>query len=288
MTQPIRKMRFAPPTKRNPFTKIVAILVMLAAGIMLYLYLAYRNSPIDAEWANYALMMMIFALSGYAGKLMLDGLPLFTTEFTSIDLNTGVRAILILGACIITQLVAQVALSFTSTEQVLYFVFAAVCEEIFFRVLVISMILKIKDDLPTKVTAVIVQAIMFVAIHQNYYANFPMLVSVFIGGMILGIFYVVWRDATANILAHFLLNLLAVRNLTIVLGASGDLPLLFSGLFSGLLMAVCLGLVLLYHKPVTPWVKIGKWISICSILILGWVVVVNSGLVLPLPPHPSP
>ena len=68
-----------------------------------------------------------------------------------------------------------------------------------------------------QIFAVIIQAVLFVAIHQNYYANLPMLISVFAGGIILGIFFVVWKDPTANILAHFLLNIIAVQNLLIMI-----------------------------------------------------------------------
>ena len=208
--------------KTSPFTRVSQILIGIAIIVMGYIYLSHRNSPTDAEWVTYALMMMIFALAGYVGTQMIYQQPVFPTVMRPLDLNTGVHAAIILVACLVTQIVTQTVLAFTVAEQVLYFVFAAVCEEVFFRVLIISAMLKFKDDLNMRIFAVVLQAALFVAIHQNYYANLPMLISVFIGGIVLGIFYVVWRDPTANILAHFILNVYAVQNLLIMLGALGS------------------------------------------------------------------
>jgi membrane protease YdiL (CAAX protease family) len=202
-----------------PFTQIAYLLGVVGIVVMQYLYWTHRTIAADAGWVKYALYMTIFAITGLLGTQMINNQPLIPMEpkhFAPISLDTGVRAAIILAASMVTQLIVKAALSFTIQEQAAYFIFAAVCEELFFRVLIISILLKLKDDFQMKFIAVVVQALMFAAIHQNYYSNLPMLVSVFIGGIILGIFFVWWRDPTANILAHFALNVIAVQNLLVM------------------------------------------------------------------------
>jgi membrane protease YdiL (CAAX protease family) len=201
------------------FTSVAQILILLAAGVMIYLYITHKNIPEDAEWVKYCLYMTIFALTGWIGTQLMNEQPIFAvgTATAPLSLDTGVRAAIILAASMITQLVSKAALSFSIQDQALYFVFAAVCEEVFFRVLILSVFLKLGDNLQIKIVGIIVQAIMFAAIHQNYYANPGMLLSVFLGGIVLGIFYVWWRDPTANILGHFMLNVIAVQNLLVMI-----------------------------------------------------------------------
>jgi len=67
----------------------------------------------------------------------------------------------------------------------------------------------------------LIQAVAFTAIHQNYYADPAMLLSVFLGGFLLGLLYLHWRDLTANILGHFILNLIAVQNILVFRFANG-------------------------------------------------------------------
>jgi membrane protease YdiL (CAAX protease family) len=168
---------------------------------------------------EYLLYMTVFALTGWIGTQVLYEQPIFAPAMATkpLDLDTGVRAAIILAASMATQLISKAALSFSVQEQALYFIFAAVCEEVFFRVLILSVFLKIGDNLQMKITGVIVQAVAFAAIHQNYYNDPGMLLSVFLGGIVLGIFYVWWRDPTANILGHFILNVIAVQNLLVMI-----------------------------------------------------------------------
>jgi membrane protease YdiL (CAAX protease family) len=225
------------PTGQKPvFTQLATILIVLTVLVMGYLYLAHKDIPADAAWVQYTLMMAGFALLGYFGTQLLAGFP---SGFAPLDLNTGVRAAMVFAAAMVTQLVIRVAFTFSTTEQALYFVFAAVAEEVFFRVFLLSLLIKLGRDQSESTSrsqrdlkrikmspprdlivisiAIVIQAAIFTAIHQNYYGNLPMLASVFVGGIILGIFFVIWKDPTANILGHFLLNIIAVQNLFVVL-----------------------------------------------------------------------
>jgi membrane protease YdiL (CAAX protease family) len=216
-----QKPQKSPSTRPLPiFTQVAFILGIISIGVMQFLYWTNRNVLGAQGWLQYTLYMTLFAAVGLFGTQLIREQPLWPStpeDFVKLDLNTGVRAALILAASMLTQIIVQGALSFTIEEQALYFVFAAVCEELFFRVLILELFLRIKADLQTKVIGIVLQALMFTAIHQNYYANLPMLISVFLGGIILGIFYVIWRDPTANILGHFMLNVIAVQNLLVFL-----------------------------------------------------------------------
>lgn len=201
----------------SPYTKPAYVLGWITIVVMQLLYWTHRNNPEDQVWVLYCMMMTLFAAAGLFGVQMLEQQPLIPREYTKTTLNTGLRAAIIAIASMLTQFASQMALSFSNREQALYFVFAAVAEELFFRVLIITALLKLKNDLQMKAIAVFVQTIFFTAIHQNYYDNPPMLLSVFLGGLLLGFFFVLWRDPTANILAHFLLNLAAVQTLLVVI-----------------------------------------------------------------------
>lgn len=208
-----KRMKPADP----PFTIASVILIVIAVGVMLYIYLRHRVS--SPGWANYALMMIGFALIGFIGTMILSQSPM---KFAQFNVNTGIRAVILLILCLITQIITQTALSISTVDRALYYVFGAVCEEVFFRVFLLNIFAKIslegkKQAWIIIAGGIVVQAGIFAALHGNYYGNLAMIVAVFIGGLILGIGYVLWTDATANILAHFLLNLIAVQSLLIVL-----------------------------------------------------------------------
>jgi len=209
------------PNAVSPLTKVAFMLGLLAVGVMGYLYLMHKDIPEDAAWVKYCLYMLAFGAIGLVGLKVLNKQPIIPREFTPLGGDTAIKAALILGASMLTQLVSQGVLSFATSEQVTYYVFAAVCEELFYRVLILSMAIKLADvsagksanhQWAIKGGAIVVQAAMFASLHENYYNNIPMLVSVFIGGIVLGLFFVIWQDATANILAHFMLNVIAVQN----------------------------------------------------------------------------
>jgi len=202
-------------------TKISYLLVMCAIFIMAYI--AIRHWSDEASWGRSALMQFSFAIFGLVGTQLLAKQPLFPgpNQYQLINMDTGIRTLVITLVAMVTQLISQAVLSFTIAEEALYFVFAAIGEEIFFRGLILGMFIRFDPDDSkfslAKIIGVFVQGLMFTVIHQNYYSNLPMLLSVFVGGIILGFFYLIWRDLTANILGHFFLNLIAVGSILVIL-----------------------------------------------------------------------
>jgi len=202
-------------------TKISFLLVCLGTGIMLYIWVRYWET--ETLWAKSALMQFMFGISGLVGTQILSHQPLIPQnhQYKQVEIDTGIRACIIVIVSMFTQLISQQALSFSVEEQVLYYVFAAVTEEVFFRGFLLTIFItsdRSKGNFtPRKMLGCLIQAVAFTAIHQNYYADPAMLLSVFLGGFLLGLLYLHWRDLTANILGHFILNLIAVQNILVLL-----------------------------------------------------------------------
>jgi len=208
----LKKHKLKVEHKNANTTKILRFLAICCFGIMLFIFFWNKNDPENAEWADYALMMSGFCAIGFIGYQMLYRQTLFEAQ-AQVSLTTMLRALIILGACMITQVIGQIAFTISTLEQVLYYVFAAVAEELFFRVFLLSLVIRFKTPPLIKIIAIVLQALIFTIMHRNYYSNLAMMFSVFVGGVILGAFFVWWKDPTANILAHFFLNLIAVQSI---------------------------------------------------------------------------
>ena len=122
----------------------------------------------------------------------------------------------------------QFPLSVRDWHRALAIMFAGPAEELFFRGLMLSPFirlgkndtkLKIKNPFgggnlleisPTELLGIFISSMFFMALHINYYGDKKLLATVFISGVILGLFYLKYKDLTANILAHFALNFIVV------------------------------------------------------------------------------
>jgi len=208
---------------KEPVHTIVSF-TMVAMAIIIMLYFGIRHISDEPDWSKSAFMQLILGFVGLLGSQLIAQQPVIPQSkynFKSVDLNTGIRAVVIAGASMGVQFISQAVFTFTDTEQAVYFVFAAITEEVFFRGFILTIFIKLDQTKmkfsPPKLIGVLVQAIGFAAIHQNYYNNLPMLISVFVGGLILGFAYLIWEDLTANILGHFLLNIIVVGNVFVIL-----------------------------------------------------------------------
>jgi membrane protease YdiL (CAAX protease family) len=213
-------------TKTEPVhTKLSYLLGSLALGILLYLGIRHLNDvdEFGQSWGKYALLQATFCLIGLVGSLLIVEQKIFPTKFRKITIDTGIRVFIILICSMISQYLVKTQLSVSTSERALYYLFAGIGEELFFRLFLMETIRKIAGDTPaSKMIGVIFSTIAFTAIHVNYYDDIAQLTAVFIGGLILAAFYLIWRDITANMLAHFLLNLVAVGNWLVVLTANFD------------------------------------------------------------------
>lgn len=132
--------------------------------------------------------------------------------------------LIFLTVVIIQFVLLRIPFTIDQVEFALSIVFASVAEELFFRGILISLFKKLgKLVQPTSkysmmgIMGILISGIFFAVIHTNYLGNTAMFLSVLIGGFAFGLFYFIWDDLTANILAHFILNVVAVGQWLVVL-----------------------------------------------------------------------
>ncbi|KKN09386.1 hypothetical protein LCGC14_1047170 [marine sediment metagenome] len=213
--------------KNTGHTLISFVLNLLGIGIMLYIGIKYYNDPNPnvVAFTRYAFLLAGFGVIGfftidYFDNRQINIKPKRFNEFdtTRFIMVAGVLFIISMYVDFILKVTIKYALS--DIDQVMFYVFSGVCEEAFFRAFLINMILGVTTKKGQKprffviVTAVLLSSVAFMSAHLVVYgSNMPMLISTLVGGIILGSFYVIFRDIAANMLAHSLKNAVGYVNL---------------------------------------------------------------------------
>ena len=204
--------------KRGYQSKISVIMVGLAIGVMVYV--GIRN--IGDTWGIYALIQAGLGLFGYLFMQSFTGQGIIPKEFPDFDSDTiiiignkpikmkylttfAIATVFGLAITIVGQLIVAYRLAISTTEQALYFLFASVCEELFFRGFIIEAI-TILDNIATQIMAVIASSFLFALAHINYYGNTIAIASVIVLGTVLAFDYIIFRNITAVIIIHFIIN----------------------------------------------------------------------------------
>lgn len=214
-------------TKNTGHTLISFILNLLGMIVMLYIGIRYIGSsdPVSVAFAEYAFMLAGFAVLGffaidYFDNRQINIKPKMFNEFNTIRFVATAGALFMASVYIDFILKVTIRYALADIDQVLYYVFAGVCEEAFFRAFIINVIIGLttkKDEKPkilVVITALIISSVAFMAAHLVVYgSNMPMLYSTLFGGFLLGIVYIALRDIGANMLAHSAKNALGYINL---------------------------------------------------------------------------
>ena len=210
----------------SQFTKIAFVLSIFAVMVQLYIGLRHIND-IDIYSQQWARICILEAFFGIVGLLAIDLIMgtytgIIPKNFKRIDSNLLFHTGVALASILLIQVVCQATLTIEDYEKGMAILFCSVCEELFFRGVLMFIFIKVgsytkkikvygkKEISPITIMGIVFQAYFFAAMHINYYNNIPVLVSMFFSGIALGI--VIWatRDLTAVILAHFLLNMICV------------------------------------------------------------------------------
>lgn len=219
-------------SKNSEHTSLGWYLGILAVFFEIYIGLTYILSPEDQYFAIMTIAEGGFAL---AGLLFIDAIygkriQFKPDHFKKPEGATFLRMIYILGTLTVLQILMQFPLTVREWHRALAIVFAGPAEELFFRGLLLTPFiimgrndvkLRIKNPIkgknkylleitPTEIAGIILSSMVFMVLHINYYGNITLLITVFLSGVVLGLYYIKYRDLTANILAHFLLNLIVV------------------------------------------------------------------------------
>lgn len=261
---------------------------LLALGILIFLGVRYLRSGDEygQRWGSYALFQAFLCALGLFVPTYLTEKRLIPSQFRARDPNTGVQAVILVALMLFTQIFLQTWLTYeiATFDRALYLLFAAVGEELFFRLFIMELLEYTSKSPLGKLIAVPISVTLFTAIHVNYYNNLPALASVFGGGLILAIAYYVWDNITANILAHFYLNAIAVGSLLVRFAI--QFPLDWSWMLwvvSGILILVLLRTwKVVHHSP--------RWrIYLIAVLVIVWSVFLIQirEVSLTLPPEPK-
>jgi len=195
---------------------------VLAIGIELFLGLRH----LDELFGQLCIMEALFGLSGI---LLLDPIhgkkKLYPEVFKKIHPDSLFRFAVIFGIIALIQFVFQIIPLITSTEMALAIAFCPVCEEYFFRGIMMEPFFKAGRDAPKderiklwkdreitywEIFGILFSGLLFAIFHINYYGNPNLIFMVMFGGSWFALTYWYWKDLTAVILAHFLLNIIFI------------------------------------------------------------------------------
>lgn len=238
---------------RTLVTKLYLVLIIAAEVVMWGEYLLHCNDPgmggfaggfvlvftgrAATQWPALALMEALLGL-GVIPILLVSRFKVGKTPPTTI-LWGGLSFFITCAAEFVGQLIATGVLglqqlSFSTAEQLLFYLFAPETEETAFRgallgvalYIILKLNLRKGRKLWAELIAVLVQSGLFAAIHASYYSQLPLLLATFAAGIAQGFLflYMVQKPEkiggdvlVALIIGHFIINLLTNANLIQVL-----------------------------------------------------------------------
>lgn len=220
-------------SKYSEHTKVGWGLGILSTFFGVYLGLTYLLPGEDMYFAIITIVEGLFALAGllcidlfYGKKLQFK-----PKHFKPPEPATLLQTVYILGTLAVFQiLIMQIPLTVRDWHRALAIMFAGPSEELFFRGLLLTPFIiwgkndtkfKIKNPFggknkywleisPSEIGGIVLSSIAFMILHINYYGDTVLMITVLGSGVILGLFYQKYKNLTANILAHFVLNFIIV------------------------------------------------------------------------------
>jgi membrane protease YdiL (CAAX protease family) len=214
---------------RSQLTKLDVVFGVVAAIITFYFAIKYIPST-DSYAHQFGIMNLMegmFALSGILFINIVEYGEFNITDYEAMSPWTFPRYVIIFITIMLIQLLAKVPLRVRTIEVAFSVAMAAICEELFFRGLLVGAVDNLEGTLGFKVDifgkdmnalefiGILMVALFFMLIHTNYYDTPVLLLVAFLSGLALNLYYWRWKDLTANILAHFTLNMLAVINMVV-------------------------------------------------------------------------
>lgn len=194
---------------------------LLFPGIIVMAIIFLANFT-DA-WGPFAGIECLFGVIGYIVVQLRLGQTLnpFRLPLQKVSQDDRVLHVIIQFATIMFMqfAIGMLAPKYTPTvfEQAAYRVFAGPMEEMCFRGGIIILIVgKHQKSTILKVIAVLVESIVFMVIHTQYYGDLIAISSILLGGLIWGFYFVLWWDLGANMTSHFIVNAAAFAQWYIV------------------------------------------------------------------------
>lgn len=223
----LRRKKFE-PEKLSVHSKISYLLLVVAMIVQFYIGIPHLTDtdPAGLFFGTFAVLEGVFALISLISIDIIRGLGVRIypkqETFRTIGTTTMMVFIVSLTLNMMIQFISAVPLTIKDIEMALAIVFAAPCEEYFFRGVLMEIFFKTSEYEKKKykvgntfITAGIFLGLffssaMFAVLHVNYYDDIRLMLIVFLGGLVYAVAYYYSKDITGVILAHFVLNVIAV------------------------------------------------------------------------------
>lgn len=197
------------------FNTISLFLTVIAILVMTYLMLKYYGQ----SWIPYAILLISFGVIGLFGVIFLN-----RGAFLNYDLKflhgwkeaiiyiIAIVSLYVVITVIWTIFGALVRFSVSDLDLYFYYGSSAILEEVFFRMLIVSIFNKYNQ----KYIGAIVSSILFWIAHLSTYGTSVQLALILIcSGLAFSIYYIQFKDITITMIAHMLINLTVVGSLLI-------------------------------------------------------------------------
>lgn len=222
------------PVKDNPvrFSSISLILAIIAIIIEIYIIGKYHGKD---DYANYSILLLILGIFGFTGAFMLNKEGIFVlNDYYLKSVNgalkfiTSVVGLLLAMGFLMLTLRATFRFALEAIDLYLYYLAAAVIEELFFRFFLISLVMRVRIQLLppviskgiSAILALFISSTIFMIAHWEVYGHSgELMTAMFIGGIIFGLFFIIMKDITINMVAHLIINLLNVGTLLVMMGS---------------------------------------------------------------------
>jgi len=190
------------------------VLIFLSFSILVNSYLSVKYSASNIYISVVNLLYICLSLSGlmlhhvFCGGIKFDK-ELVKTEFTRITLYSIVGFVLVLiSQTFIFKLQSGTVVLATIIETKLFYLTAAVSEELFFRYYIQT---KIGQSLPmVKGLSVVITSMLFTVYHFTVYgSNIYALYAVFYSSLVLSVIYYLSKRLSTSMLVHAMVNLIA-------------------------------------------------------------------------------
>lgn len=205
------------------FNVVSLMLLLFALFIELYLIGKYYGRE---AYVPFSISLFLQGAGALVGMILLNKAnkePFFDKEF---PIQTGTQGGYYLAGIfslfiiqMVVQAVVQIVfrLAMETIDIYFYYLAAAVIEEALYRMFLISLIVFIFSKINTKIPefviifiAMIFSSVIFMTVHFSAYGQRPdLLVAMFFVGIVLSIYYLIFKDITVPMLGHLLINLLA-------------------------------------------------------------------------------
>jgi len=210
------------------FNIISLMFTLLSLFFELYLISKYTgSSDIDSSaYVPFAMRIFFQGAIGFAGMIILNLLnkeSFLEKDFPIPNAKQGIYYLIGILSLFLFQMIVQTVvqvvfrLAMEPIDIYFYYLAAAVIEEIFYRMFLISLIVflfsRINARIPEFIItffAMIISSFIFMLVHISAYGERPdLLAAMFFVGMVLATYYILFKDITVPIIGHLLINLLA-------------------------------------------------------------------------------